>query len=166
MFVPSTPSDAAGLLAAALSRRTPCVFLYPKLLLNSRALLNPWRSEPRQRPRWRVPSVMGTRQPLSRRSTVAICEEAANQLAGHGMHVDLLDLRTLAPWDRGAVVSSSRRTGRLLVVHEDNLTAGFGAEVIAWASGPSAHRFARRAWRVPTHTCRYSPKKFAAFLRR
>jgi 2-oxoisovalerate dehydrogenase E1 component len=56
------------------------------------------------------------------------CIEAADRFAGD---VELLDLRTIAPWDRTAVLASVTKTGRCLIVHEDNLTAGFGAEVAA-----------------------------------
>jgi 2-oxoisovalerate dehydrogenase E1 component len=56
------------------------------------------------------------------------CVEAADRFGGD---VDLLDLRTIAPWDRDAVLESVRRTGRCLIVHEDTQTAGFGAEIAA-----------------------------------
>jgi 2-oxoisovalerate dehydrogenase E1 component len=56
------------------------------------------------------------------------CVDAADRFAGD---VDLLDLRTIAPWDRDAVLESVRRTGRCLIVHEDTQTAGFGAEIAA-----------------------------------
>jgi 2-oxoisovalerate dehydrogenase E1 component len=56
------------------------------------------------------------------------CLEAADRFADR---VDLLDLRTVAPWDREQVLASVQRTGRCLVVHEDTLTAGFGAEIAA-----------------------------------
>jgi 2-oxoisovalerate dehydrogenase E1 component len=56
------------------------------------------------------------------------CREAAERFEGA---VHLLDLRTIAPWDREQVLESVRRTGRCLIVHEDTSTAGFGAEIAA-----------------------------------
>jgi 2-oxoisovalerate dehydrogenase E1 component len=45
--------------------------------------------------------------------------------------VEVIDLRTIAPWDRALVLESAQKTGRVLIVHEDNMTAGFGAEIAA-----------------------------------
>jgi 2-oxoisovalerate dehydrogenase E1 component len=45
--------------------------------------------------------------------------------------VELIDLRTIAPWDRECILASVRKTGRCLIAHEDNITAGFGAEIAA-----------------------------------
>jgi 2-oxoisovalerate dehydrogenase E1 component len=56
------------------------------------------------------------------------CRDAANRFDGD---VHLIDLRTVAPWDREAVLESVQRTGRCLIVHEDTMTAGFGAEIAA-----------------------------------
>jgi 2-oxoisovalerate dehydrogenase E1 component len=56
------------------------------------------------------------------------CEQAAQE---SGIDAEVLDLRTLMPWDKEAVLASVRKTRRCLIVHEDNLTAGFGAEIAA-----------------------------------
>ncbi len=57
------------------------------------------------------------------------CEKAADDLGGN---IDVIDLRTLSPWDRETVIKSVKRTHRCLIVHEDNITAGFGAEIAAY----------------------------------
>jgi 2-oxoisovalerate dehydrogenase E1 component len=56
------------------------------------------------------------------------CESAAK---ASGLSVEVIDLRTLIPWDKEAVIASVNRTHRCLVVHEDNSTAGFGAEILS-----------------------------------
>jgi len=72
------------------------------------------------------------------------CLEAAETLAAEGVDVEVLDLRALAPLDREAILASARKTGKVLVVYEDNKTLGLGAEVAAlvaeeafeWLDGP------------------------------
>jgi 2-oxoisovalerate dehydrogenase E1 component len=56
------------------------------------------------------------------------CEQAIERT---GLSVELLDLRTLSPWDRESTLASVRKTRRCLIVHEDTITAGFGAEIAA-----------------------------------
>jgi acetoin:2,6-dichlorophenolindophenol oxidoreductase subunit beta len=78
------------------------------------------------------------------------CIAACDALAADGMAVDLIDLRTLWPWDREAVLASCGRTGRLLVVHEAVQAAGFGAEIAATAAETTGCRVARLgAPRIP-----------------
>jgi len=75
-------------------------------------------------------------------------------LGTEGIQVDLLDLRTIWPWDQEAVIASVKKTGRLLVVHEAVEVAGFGAEIVATVVdklGPGALKAAKRlaAPRIP-----------------
>src|SRR5436305_15011315 len=57
--------------------------------------------------------------------------QAAEALEAEGVSVEVVDLRTLAPLDRDTILASVRKTGKAMVVHEDNLTGGFGAEIAA-----------------------------------
>jgi pyruvate/2-oxoglutarate/acetoin dehydrogenase E1 component len=64
-------------------------------------------------------------------STVRLSMAVADMLAAEGTSVEVVDLRTLIPLDRETVLESVRKTGKAMIVHEDNLTGGFGAEVAA-----------------------------------
>ena len=68
---------------------------------------------------------------MSWSAAVHECVKAAESLARRPVHAEVIDLRCLWPWDKGAVFESVRRTGRLLVVHEAVAVSGFGAEVAA-----------------------------------
>jgi len=72
--------------------------------------------------------------------------------------VELIDLRTISPWDRETVLTSVKKTGRCLIVHEDNLTAGFGSEIAStlaqeafWYLDAPVERLAPRDIPVPYH---------------
>jgi 2-oxoisovalerate dehydrogenase E1 component beta subunit len=62
---------------------------------------------------------------------VYTAEEAAEQLDADGVSVEIIDLRTVMPWDKTAVLESARKTSKVLVLHEDTRTGGFGAEIAA-----------------------------------
>lgn len=133
VFLPSNAADAAGLLNAAFASGRPTLFLYPKVLLNDPAAASPL--DPTTA--FVVPGTARTVLEgddltlVSWGATVGLCRRAAERLSAAGVAAGILDLRTLAPWDSNAVLKAVRRSRRLVVVHEDNHTCGFGAEVAA-----------------------------------
>lgn len=133
VFVPSTAGDAAGLLNASLASGRPAVFLYPKTLINDRTRMTSADVERHFVPIGRARRVRpGDALTLvSWGSTMPLCERTADVLAGEGVHCDVLDLRTVSPWDAETVLESARRTGRLLVVDEDGRSCGLAGEICA-----------------------------------
>jgi 2-oxoisovalerate dehydrogenase E1 component beta subunit len=132
VVLPSTPSDGKGLLKAAIRDPDPVIFFEPKKL---------YRGE-----RQEVPDGDAALQPLGRASVVrqgnaltaitygymrAVTVQAAASLSRDGIEVEVIDLRTLRPWDIECCVRSVEKTGRVAVIYEANRTGGFGAEVAA-----------------------------------
>jgi pyruvate/2-oxoglutarate/acetoin dehydrogenase E1 component len=127
--LPATPEDAKGLLMRAIEDPNPVLFFEHKHLLPphqgrgaGRALHDADRqgAHPpggRRRQRHHV-----GRNGLHR-------DEAAKQL--DGVSVEIVDLRSVLPWDKQAVLESVRKTSKCLVLHEDTHTGGFGAEIAA-----------------------------------
>jgi 2-oxoisovalerate dehydrogenase E1 component len=132
--VPSNAEDAVGLLRAALRGNDPVIFFEHRAMLDGAWARRPYPGDEFIVPYGRARLV----RPGSELTVVtwgAMVERC--ELAARESHVDaeVLDLRTLSPWDKAAVLASVEKTHRCLIVHEDNLTAGFGAELAATLAG-------------------------------
>ncbi len=130
IVAPATPYDAKGMLLAAIADNNPVLFVENKLLYKSRG---PVPVDP-----YIVPlGSAATRREGSSLTVVATsimvtrALEAAGLLAGEGIELEVIDLRSLKPYDAPTIISSVSKTGRLLVVHEAPLVGGFGGEIAA-----------------------------------
>lgn len=135
---PSNAEDAVGLLRTALRGDDPTIFLEHRGLLDTNNARRPYPGDEFCLP-------FGTAARVSEGDELTVvtwgecvyrCLEAASVFAGRSAgrsagRVEILDLRTISPWDREAVLSSVKKTGKAMVVHEDTITAGFGAEIVA-----------------------------------
>jgi 2-oxoisovalerate dehydrogenase E1 component len=126
--VPSNAEDAVGLLRAALRGNDPVIFFEHRAMLDASSARRPWPGDDFVLPFGKLRTVReGDDITLvTWGAMVERCEEASE-----GLSAEILDLRTLMPWDREGVLASVRRTRRCLIVHEDSISAGFGAEVAA-----------------------------------
>jgi 2-oxoisovalerate dehydrogenase E1 component len=131
VVAPSTPCDAKGLLIAAFEDGNPVLYLEHKLLYRSARERVPegWYTVPLSRARTARPGRDATVVTYS--VGVPWAMEAAEHLAAEGREIEVVDLRTLLPWDRETVLESVRRTSRALILHEAPVTGGFGAELAA-----------------------------------
>jgi 2-oxoisovalerate dehydrogenase E1 component len=130
VLVPSNAADAVGLLRAAMRSRNPSIFFEHRSLLMTSDGSARYPGDSYVLPLGRAKILRaGTGITLvTWGAMVHRCVAAADRFAGRA---EVLDLRTVAPWDGNAVLASVRKTGRCLIVHEDTLTAGFGAEIAA-----------------------------------
>lgn len=139
---PSNPYDAKGLLLAAIWDNNPVVFLEHKLLYGGKGgrkektSLDPIMEVPEEAYTLPLGSVAIRREGtdisiLANMLMVYRSLQAADRLGEEGISAEVIDVRCLAPLDIGTIVESARKTSRVLIVEEDNLTAGWGAEVAA-----------------------------------
>jgi len=128
---PATPEDAKGLLISAIEDPNPVLYFEHKHL---------YRRIKGEVPEERYTTPIGKARIHKDGTDISVitwgamvytAEEAAQQLDADGVSVEILDLRTVMPWDRAAVLESARKTSKVLVLHEDTRTGGFGAEIAA-----------------------------------
>jgi len=133
VVLPSNAADAKGLLKAAIRGNEPVLFLEPKGLYRQG-----YARAPEPGPDYVLPlglaSIKRTGDDISLITYGTLVQkslEAAQKLAEEGVEVEVIDLRTLNPLDLEAVLRSVRKTGRVVIAHEDTLTGGFGADLAA-----------------------------------
>ncbi len=133
---PSFADDAAGLLRTAFRSRGMTVFLEPKALYNAPKAATPVPDDfevPFGKARIRL--VGNDLTILTYGNTTHFCIEAALQLAqDKGYSIEVVDLRSLSPLDEETIFNSVKKTGRVLIVHEDKVFGGFGGELSALIS--------------------------------
>jgi acetoin:2,6-dichlorophenolindophenol oxidoreductase subunit beta len=129
VVAPSTPQDNYSLLKAALACEDPVIFLEHKTLWATTGEVDPNQQ-----------TDIGQAQIVRQGKDLTlvtwsrqrhICLQAAEMLNQLGIDVEVIDLRSLWPWDKQTVLESCRKTGRLLVVHEAVQVGGFGAEIVS-----------------------------------
>lgn len=127
---PSDAAEAAGLLRSALRGEDPTLFFEHRALLDSAEARRP---DPG--PEYVIPfgqaRVLREGKELTVVTWGAMVYPVLQAADSYGERVEVLDLRTIAPWDRAAVLASIQKTSRCLVVHEDTWTAGFAGEILA-----------------------------------
>ena len=128
---PATPEDAKGLLISAIEDPNPVLFFEHKHL---------YRRIKGEVPDERYTVPIGKARTHREGDDVSVitwgamvytADEAAKQLEEDGVSVEIVDLRSVMPWDKAAVLESARKTSKVLVLHEDTRTGGFGAEIAA-----------------------------------
>ena len=153
VLCPATPQDNYSMLRAALACGDPVVYMEHKTLWGLSGEVDE-----------ALPATLGRANILRSGTQLTLvswsrqlqaCQTACVQLAGEGIEVELIDLRSIWPWDRDTVLGSCAKTGKLLVVHEAVQAGGFGAEIAASAAEATGCQVRRLgAPRIPVG---YSP---------
>ena len=132
VVVPRSPAQAKGLLLAAIASEDPVVFLEPKILY--RASVEHVPAEAYELPLSKAQVLRQGKDVtvVSYGTPLYTCSDAIEKAEkDFGCSVELIDLRTVYPWDRPSIIESVNKTGRAIVVHESMVNAGVGAEVAA-----------------------------------
>jgi pyruvate dehydrogenase E1 component beta subunit len=131
VVIPSTPSDAKGLLTSSIEDPDTVIFLEPKRLYRLFKEEVPEGDYRVPLGKARVAREGGDITLVTYGGMVSVCERAAEHVSGEGVEAEVLDLRTIWPFDIDAIIDSVTKTGRLVIVHEAPRSFGVGAEIAA-----------------------------------
>jgi pyruvate/2-oxoglutarate/acetoin dehydrogenase E1 component len=163
---PATPEDAKGLLASSIEDPNPVLYFEHKHLY--RRIKGEVPDERYTTPfgQARVHREGDDAVVVTWGAMVYTAAEAADQIAAEGAEIEVLDLRTLIPWDRERVLDSVRRTSKVLVLHEDTRTGGFGGEIAATIAEEAFEDLDAPVMRIaaPDMPVPFSPPLEKAFL--
>ena len=135
VYMPSNAADAAGMLNAAFESNRPSVFLYPKKMLNNSSIEDTTSTDVNKQivpvGKARIVKPGNDITFVGWGNTVSLCQQVSDALETVGIDAEVIDLRTIRPYDLTTVLASAEKTGYLVVTHEDNQTCGVGGDVIA-----------------------------------
>jgi 2-oxoisovalerate dehydrogenase E1 component len=127
---PSNTEDVTGLLRSAMRSHNPTIFFEHRNLLDAKYARRPYPGDGYLLDFGKARTIREGEE-----ATIitwgAMCQGCEEAVKESGIDAEIIDLRTLVPWDKEAVLESVKKTNRCLIVHEDTLTAGFGAEISA-----------------------------------
>jgi 2-oxoisovalerate dehydrogenase E1 component len=130
---PCNAEDAVGLLRSAMRSNNPTIFFEHRNLLDSKYARKPYPGDEFVVPFGKA-KVLKEGEDISVITWGAMCERVEQAAENSEHSVEVIDLRTISPWDKEAVFDSVKKTNRCLIVHEDTRTAGFGAEITSSVS--------------------------------
>lgn len=127
---PSNAQDAVGLIRSAMRSDNPTMFFEHRNLNDNRYARRPYPGDEFMVPFGKA-NLLREGNDITIVTWGAMCEQCEGAVDETGLSADVIDLRTIMPWDKEAVLNSIKKTNRCLIVHEDAMTAGFGAEIAA-----------------------------------
>jgi 2-oxoisovalerate dehydrogenase E1 component len=163
VLYPSNPRDAKGLLASALKSDDPCVFIEPVAKYFERQEGVPLEHYEIPIGKARIAREGSDVTIVAYGNAVGIAEAAAETLDSDGVSAEIIDLRSLKPWDEAGIIDSVTKTGRLVVVHEAPVSGGLGAEIIATVMEKAGDRLFAPPVRVAHADMVWAPAKMEPY---